>query len=202
MPGTLRVGLADMRVGYVLSFVLAVAFLTLGAEVLRPAGQIPQGAGVAITIARLYTDVLGSWIYPFFLAAAFFGMFSTAYGVMDGFPRAFRETVRRLSPHATTGTGGGERRGRFLYWGFLLGSLGLAVAETVLLPDPVLLVTIAAVASFLIAPVLYALNYVCVTRQIEDPRLRPARGLRAWAVTGIACMLGASVLFLVLQFRG
>jgi Mn2+/Fe2+ NRAMP family transporter len=200
--GALRVGLTDMRVGYALSFGLSIMFVALGAEVLRPVGEIPTGAGVAITIARLYTDVLGSWVYPLFLTAAFFGMFSTAYGVLDGFPRAFRETVRRLGTHtsgefaAQSGTGGR------LYWGFLLVSLALAFAETLIIPDPVVLVTIAAVASFLVAPVLYFVNYTCVTRLIEDPTLRPGAGLRAWAAVGIICMLGATGLFLYLQIRG
>lgn len=200
--GAMRVGLADMRVGYGLSFLLSIMFLSLGAEVLRPAGEIPAGAGVAISIARLYTEVLGSWVYPFFLTAAFFGMFSTAYGVLDGFPRAFRETIRRLRgglAEASGASGDGSPGGGRLYWGFLFVSLTLSVAETVWLPDPVLLVTIAAVASFLIAPILYALNYVCVTRLIGDPRLRPGRGLRVWALAGIGCMLGASSLFLYLQ---
>lgn len=200
--GAFQVGLADMRVGYGLSFVLSIMFFALGAEVLRPAGEIPAGAGVAITIARLYTDVLGSWVYPLFLTAAFFGMFSTAYGVLDGFPRAFRETVRRLGRRASADLTGGSRAGSRLYWGFLLASLALAFAETLLIPDPVVLVTIAALASFLIAPVLYLLNYACVTRLIDDPALRPGRGLRAWAVAGIACMLGATGLFLYLQFVG
>ncbi|MEJ2312496.1 MAG: divalent metal cation transporter [Gemmatimonadales bacterium] len=200
--GTFRIGLADMRVGYGLSFVLSIIFVSLGAEVLRPTGEIPTGAGVAITIARLYTEVLGSWVYPLFLAAAFFGMFSTAYGVLDGFPRAFRETMRRLRAEAATHLSGESRGGHRLYWAFLLASLALAFVETLIIPDPVVLVTIAAVASFLIAPVLYALNYACVTRLIEDPALRPGRALRVWAVVGIACMLGATGLFLYLQIRG
>lgn len=200
--GALRVGQADMRVGYALSFGLSILFVALGAEVLRPAGEIPTGAGVAITIARLYTDVLGSWAYPFFLAAAFFGMFSTAYGVLDGFPRAFRETMRKLGARSTGDLSQESPAGRRLYWGFLLASLALAFAETLLIPDPVVLVTIAALASFLIAPVLYALNYVCVTRLIEDPALRPARSLRVWAIVGIGCMLGATGLFLYLQIGG
>jgi len=200
--GTFRVGLADMRIGYALSFVLSIMFVALGAEVLRPAGEIPTGAGVAITIARLYTDVLGSWVYPLFLAAAFFGMFSTAYGVLDGFPRAFRETMRRLGGGTASDLTGESRGGRRLYWGFLLASLALAFVETLIIPDPVVLVTIAALASFLIAPVLYALNYACVTRLIEDPTLRPGRALRVWALVGIACMLGATGLFLYLQIRG
>ena len=202
--GTLRVGLADMRLGYGLSFVLAVMFLSLGAEVLRPAGEIPSGAGVAITIARLYTDVLGAWTYPLFLTAAFFGMFSTAYGVLDGFPRAFRETIRRLRAGRDEGiriTRVPAVGGQALYWAFLMGSLALAILETVLLPDPLILVTIAAVTSFLVGPVQYALNYVCVTRLIPDSALRPGAALRAWAAIGLICMVGASALFIYLQLN-
>jgi Mn2+/Fe2+ NRAMP family transporter len=201
--GSLKVGLTDMRLGYGLSFVLAVMFLSLGAEVLGPSGEIPAGAGVAITIARLYTEVLGAWTYPFFLAAAFFGMFSTAYGVLDGFPRAFRETIRRLGAgwkERDDAAGSPALEGQVLYWAFLFGSLALAILETLLLPDPLILVTIAAVTSFLLGPVQYLLNYVCVTRLIPDRHLRPGTGLRIWAAAGIACMLGASGLFLYLQF--
>lgn len=185
----MRVGLLDMRIGYALSLALGAMFVGLGAEVLRPLGRIPEGADVAITLARLYTDVLGDWILPLFLAAAFFGMFSTAYGVLDGFPRAFAETLARLRPtRAATGSGP--------YWAFLVGSLLLAVFETALLRDPVALVTVAAVISFLLSSVLYALNHYCVTRLIRDPRLRPGRTLRAWSLIGILCMAAATVLFL------
>jgi len=190
--GALPAALLDMRIGYGLSLVLAVMFVALGAEVLAPAGRVPQGADVALTLARLYTDVLGQWILPVFLAAAFFGMFSTTYGVLDGFPRAFSETAVRLWPSAE------GREGR-LYWGFLGTALALAVAETVFLPDPVLLVTVAAVASFLLSPVTFALNYWCVTRLVEDPEQRPSTGLRVWAVAGVLCAFGAAGLYLWVQ---
>jgi Mn2+/Fe2+ NRAMP family transporter len=191
--GALRVALLDMRLGYGLSVALGVMFVGLGAEVLRPAGAVPRGADVAITLARLYTDVLGGWMLPVFLVAAFFGMFSTTLGVMDGFPRAFAETVTRLRPEAAPE----ERR---LYWGFLVGTLALALAETVLLPDPVVLVTVAAVASFLLSPVTFALNYWCVTRQVEHAELRPGPGLRAWAVAGTGFAAAAAGLFLWVEF--
>lgn len=184
----------DLWIGYGLSLVLAVMFLALGVAVLRPAGLVPQGADVAVTIARLYTGVLGSWaLYPF-LVAAFFGMVSTTYGVMDGFPRAFAETVRRLGRAAPPR----ER----LYWGFLGSILALALFEIAAFPDPLLLVTAAAVVSFLLAPVLFFLNYWCVTRLIEEPHLRPGRALRVWAVAGIACAAVAAGLFLYVQFLG
>ena len=193
--GALRVALSDMRIGYGLSLGLGLMFVALGAEVLAPAGEVPQGAEVALTLARLYTDVLGGWIFPLFLVAAFFGMFSTTYGVMDGFPRAFSETAVRLGP------GEGPRGGRrTLYWGFLWAALVLALAETTLLPDPVDLVTVAAVASFLLSPMTFVFNYYCVTRLVEDPDHRPGRGLRLWALAGILCAFGAAGLFLWVQF--
>lgn len=200
--GALSYALVDLRIGYGLSLVLAVLFLALGAEVLRPTGSVPQGAGVAITIARLYTDALGSWMWWPFLAAAFFGMYSTTLGVMDGFPRAFAGTVRRLrrDPDVVRGAGTAfDEAGGRLYWGFLAVILALALVEIALLRDPVVLVTVAAVASFLIAPVSYALNIWCVTRRIDDPGLRPGRALVVWALLGLLCMAAASVLFLSVE---
>ncbi len=187
------IGRLDMRLGYGLSAVLAVMFLTLWAEVLRPAGLDPmQGADVAISLARLYTDTLGSWIFPVFMTAAFFGMFSTAYGVMDGFPRAFSEGLIRLVPRLATSRAG-------LFWGFLFVTLALAVLESLWIPNPVILVTIAAVVSFLIAPVLFCLNHYCVTRLIEDPAMRPGPGLRLWSWVGIAGVTSATVFYLWVQ---
>ena len=82
----LRLGLFDLRVGYVLSAVLAVVFISLGANLLKPRGLTPDGVDVALTLSKLYTEVLGDWMFPVFMLAAFAAMFSTAYSVMDGFP--------------------------------------------------------------------------------------------------------------------
>ncbi|MEJ2151476.1 MAG: hypothetical protein P8Y29_00655 [Gemmatimonadota bacterium] len=190
--GVLAIALTDLRLGYGLSFVLAVMFLALGVAVLKPTGSVPQGGQVAVTIARLYTDVLGGWaLYPF-LIAAFFGMTSTSFGVLDGFPRAFSGCVRRIALEPPSE--------RSLFWGFLVFIVVLAMLEIALLPDPVVLVTIAAVASFLLSPLTYAINYYCVTRHIEQPNLQPGNFLRRWALFGIACATAAAGLFLGVRF--
>jgi len=185
----LGVARADLGLGYGLSFALSVMFLALGVAVLRPTGEIPGGADVAVTLARLYTEVLGTWIAAPFLLAAFFGMFSTTLGVLDGFPRAFGGVMRRILPDRSVNEGAA-------YWSFLLGSLVLALVEIRLLRDPGVLVVVAAVASFVLAPLTYAFNTWCVTRRIDDPSLRPGRILRLWAIAGIVCMTGATALFL------
>ena len=42
--------------------------------------------------------------------------------------------------------------------------------------------------SLLLAPVLFSLNYFCVTRLIDDSSYRPGPMMRVWAMLGIACM--------------
>jgi Mn2+/Fe2+ NRAMP family transporter len=110
---------------------------------------------------------------------------------MDGFPRAFAETLRLLFSR-----GKPERVGRRAYWIFLLSIYALAVAFLTFLPRPVLLVTAAAALSLLFAPLYYVLNYYCVTRLMRDEEYRPGRPARALALAGIVFVTAGAVLFL------
>lgn len=201
----MRRGLLDMRAGYGLSLVLAVCFLVLGMYVSgvlggsmvsfwkgqglpHSAAAPPDGANVAVAISQAYGTVLGRWIIPAFLVTAFFGMFSTTYVVLDGFPRALSETLRLLSP---------GRRDDATFWATpywaLLGVVWLSVVLILWLwPKPVQLTTTAALLSLAVSPLYYALNYYCVTRHVKDPELLPGRGLRALALGGILFVLTAS----------
>ena len=186
----LRIGLTDLQVGYVLSAMLALVFVSLGANLLMPRGLTPSGVDVAITLSRIYTEVLGEWMFSVFMLAAFAAMFSTAYSVMDGFPRTFQTLVRTLfpasawlrSPHQPA------------YWGFMATIFLFAIGANVILPDPVLMVQLIGLVSLAVAPALYGLNYYAVTRLIDAPELRPPTWLRLWALAGAGFMLLA-VLF-------
>ncbi len=63
-PEMLRVGLLDLRVGYVISAALAIVFVSLGANLLKPRGLVPDGIDVAVTLSTIYTEVIGEWMYP------------------------------------------------------------------------------------------------------------------------------------------
>lgn len=183
----LRRSLLDMRLFYFFTTVLAMLFLGLGAALLHPRGLVLESAEVAPTVARLYTESLGSWMYPVFLLAAFCAMFSTALTCMDGFPRAFADTLRVL------GYRGSERT---YYWGFLLTLYAGAVALLVWWPDPVPLVTTVAIISFLFAPIYAALNAYCATRLIAEEALRPGRLSTSLAVVGVAVMAFTAIVYL------
>lgn len=195
---SLRHALADMRVGYGLTVVLGIMFLMLGARVLHPEGLMPRGADVAVTLSRVYTHILGDWMYPVFLVAAFFAMFSTSYTVMDGFPRAYAETMRVLR--------GGERTAvlerNSAYWGFLLFIYFLAIGFLVLIPRPVMLVTGVAALSLVLSPFYCWFNYHCVTRQIPEAEFQPRRSARVIAILGILFNALAAGIFLYVEVWG
>jgi Mn2+/Fe2+ NRAMP family transporter len=191
-PAMLRLGMFDLKTGYWLSAGLAVIFVCLGAVLLQPRGLTPGGVDVAITLSQIYTEILGDWMYPVFMTAAFAAMFSTAYSVMDGFPRTFSSLLKTLRP-----------ANRWLrqaadpaYWLFMALIFLFAIATVLLLPDPVLIVQYTGVISLLVAPVLFGLNYYCVTRLIDDPAMQPGRLLRWWGLAGILLMTGAVLLSL------
>lgn len=192
----LRMSQRDLAIGYGLSFVMAVMLLSLGATLLRPRGLVPDGIDVALTLSEIYTDLLGAWMFPVFMIAAFAAMFSTVYSVMDGFPRAFSTIMKTLLPQNAFL----HRPSNPAYWIFMVVIFGFSLITNTLLPNPVLVVTLVGVVSLMVAPVLYTLNYYCVTRLIEDESLRPSPALRVWAWAGIVFMTLAASLYTYTRF--
>jgi len=194
----LAMSLTDLRIAYWMSAILAMMFMSLGASLLRPRGLTPDGLDVAITISTIYTELLGDWMYPVFMIAVFAAMFSTAYTVMDGFPRAFSTIARDLFPESASL----RRPGDPAYWAFMLVIFGFIVITNTLIPNPVLLVSLTGLLSLLVSPVLYVLNYYCVTRLIDDPALRPSMTNRIWGILGVVTMSASVVFFLYSQYVG
>ncbi|MCF7975087.1 MAG: Nramp family divalent metal transporter [Phycisphaerae bacterium] len=184
-----RFSLMDMRVGYGLSFVVACVFLMLAGVYLHGTNDTIDGAQFAQSLAKIYTNNIGPWMYVVFMVAAFTAMYSTVYAVMDGFSRSFAETVSTLFP---------KIRARWrtrLYWSFVLCTAAFAFLTLVALKgkNPVTLVLDVAFLSLCIAPLYCGLNYVCVTRFIKDEKFRPGTVARVLALAGI-CVVGVGTL--------
>jgi len=194
--GALGQGIFDLGLGYWMSALLALMFLSLGASLLAPRGLIPDGIQVALTISTIYTDLLGPWMYPVFMVTAFAAMFSTVYSVMDGFPRAFSTILKTLFP----GNAFLERPSNPTYWMFMFAIFGFAVLVNTLLPNPVLMIQWVGLLSLMLAPLLYSLNYYCATR-LAPAEVRPSRAMRIWALTGIVFMAGAAGFYVFTQLR-
>ena len=189
-------GLWDLRLGYGLSALLAVAFVCLGATLLFPRGLVPEGPEVALTLSRLYTGVLGEWMKPVFLAVAFAALFTTCYTSMDGFPRTFVAALRVL--RGESATAGDLPRA---YWTFLLAVTfgGMALLATV--PDPALVVKAVGAFGLLTSPLYFLLNLWAVTHLIDDPQLRPGKVQIALALAGVLLLVLAAGLLLWTQLH-
>lgn len=196
----------DFNLGYFGTVAIALAFLTLGALILRPLIVRPGGealaasaGGFALQLVNVYVATLGEWSRPLILLAAFTTMFSTILAVSDGFPRVLAHLAKVLAR---------SRRGRPMvsdrpedrvdgYWlalaVLMLGALGVILY---LRQRFITLVDLATTLSFLTAPVIGYLNLRAVTAPEVSPELRPPWWWRALAWTALALLAGLGVVYL------
>lgn len=96
-------GRIDFNIGYGLTLLLAMIFLSLGAIMMHGSGMqfsnsAPKFAGQLIAI---YTDLLGYWVRPIVILAAICTMFSTTLTVTDAYPRSLAAGMKVLLPSLT-----------------------------------------------------------------------------------------------------
>jgi Mn2+/Fe2+ NRAMP family transporter len=185
----------DFNIGYIGTCIIALAFLTLGALIMRPSGEefAASAGGFATQLVDIYAGTLGQWTRPIIQVAAFTVMFSTVLAVSDGFPRVLGRMrgllTRRESPEASG------------YWialaVLMLGALGLIVY---LRSRFTTLIDLATTLSFLTAPVLGYLNYRAVLAATGTGDLAPPRWWRVLAWAGMAFLSGLGVVYLSWRF--
>ncbi len=192
---TVREAQIDFHIGYIITAVLAVIFVSLGALVMFGSGEPFQaGAGFARQFVNLYTRALGGWIRPVVALAAFITMFSTSVTCIDGYPRALASSLQRMVP-------AWKNRFKPLYFSIIgiTTVLSLAIVGCFINSLKVLL-DMAMILSFLAAPVFAIINYRIVTAGFMPAADRPGRMLRLLSICGIIFLIGFSLLFLVSNF--
>jgi Mn2+/Fe2+ NRAMP family transporter len=191
-----RLSLMDMRLGYILSFLVASVFLMLAGVYLHGTSDKIDGAEFARSLAKIYTNNIGYWVYFVFMVAAFTAMYSTVYTVMDGFSRSFAEMASTLFPNI-------RARWRMkLYWIFVLFTSAFAILILLAFKgnNPVTLVLDVALLSLCAAPLYYGLNYYCVTRLIKEEKFRPGISARLIALAGIIVVFVATLICVAPKF--
>ncbi|MEO0367158.1 MAG: hypothetical protein AAF197_00070, partial [Pseudomonadota bacterium] len=85
----------DFNVGYILSVILALAFVFLGSGILFGSGQqiSPSNSGFAAQFLQLFTQTLGTWSFPIIASTAILVMVSTLMTVLDGMTRVATEIL-------------------------------------------------------------------------------------------------------------
>ena len=93
---TLKEALFDFRLGYLMTVVLALMFLTIGAFTVYGTGERLTGNSTAVStrLLEVFTAHLGQWAYPVMAVAAFGTIYGTLITAWDAFTRSFARGLR------------------------------------------------------------------------------------------------------------
>ncbi len=200
---TLKETLFDFNFGYIVSALLSICFITMGAYMLYGTGvEMPKESDkFAGSVVGLYTKVIGSWSYIIIAAATFSIMFGTCIAVFDGYARALKRTSELLFLSSNKNNSSLEIKNLYRL------SITMLIIGTFLLiwffegtGDFGVLVNIATIISFLIAPIIAIFNFILVQKKYVGNDAVPPLWMQILSYLGIIFLTGFSIYFMISLF--
>ena len=195
---TMKETLADFNLGYMVSAVLSLCFVTLGSYMLFGTGtELPDSSGAfANAVVGLYTNYIGDWSYIIIATAAFSIMFGTCIAVFDGFARSFERTIELLFLSEEQNLDSKKA------YNLSLAVIGLGAFLVIFFlgNQMKLLVDFATTISFLIAPLIAIVNFRLVTGEHVKLEHQPATWLKLLSWAGILFLTGFALYFVYIKF--
>ena len=187
-----KAALTDLRFGWVLTVVLAVCFVLLGAAILFQTDRVaPASAGdFATELLSIFTSAIGAWSYSLIAIAAIAVMWSGVFALMDALPRVSARIADHIAGRAESGA---SRYATFL----LIQFVGVTLILLFLMSNFGTFIDFATSAGFISAPALAYFNYRAVTSAEIATRYQPTRSLLVWHWIGFAAMTFFALAFLV-----
>lgn len=199
----LKETLFDFNFGYITSALLSICFVTMGAYMLYGTGfEMPKASDeFAGSVVGLYTEVIGSWSYIIIAAATFSIMFGTCIAVFDGYGRALKRSSELLFPIMIKNNESNISKSLYpLFIGILISGTFLLIWSFEGTGDFGILVNIATIISFLIAPVIAIFNFILVQEKYIGKEATPPLWMSILSYLGILFLTGFSVYYLVSLF--
>jgi len=190
---TLKETLFDFNLGYIVSSVLAVCFIFLGAYLMYGSEIVfsESGAKFANQVVELYTQTIGSWSRIIIASAAFSIMFGTCIAVFDGYSRALKRTLEILFFN--------NREQTSIYNIILfLTAFGSFLIIYIFHNQPKgfkALIDLATTISFLIAPIIAIVNFRLVSKKYIPPTSIPPLWLRVVSYFGIVFLVVFTIVY-------
>lgn len=196
----LKETLFDFNFGYIISALLAICFITLGAYIVYGSGKsMPNGsAAFANEVINLYTETIGDWSYIIIAASAFSIMFGTSIAVLDGYARSIKRSIELLFfKEEEQEMWQNDRR-------FFVGALIILALGTIAIiyhyheqPSGFkMLVDLATTLSFLIAPLIAIVNFRIVMNKKVMKEGVPPKWLQVLSYCGIIFLSIFCLLFI------
>ncbi|PRP65687.1 NRAMP family divalent metal transporter [Nonlabens agnitus] len=198
---TVKQATGEFALGYWISAVLAVMFLTLGSYLVYGTDILVASSSADFfnQVIGLFTGAIGEWSYYMIAVAAFCIMYGTSIGVLDGYSRALKRSCEVLFLKGT------EVNSKWYLVALMITATGGFVINYVLSDNPkgfLLLVDIATILSFLFAPIVAVLNYKLVTNRKFPKEHQPDFLMRSISLLGITVLILFSVVYIFYYFGG
>ena len=192
---TMKETLFDFNFGYIISAVLSICFVTLGAYIMYGSDNIISNnkAAFANDVVNLYSTTIGDWSYLIIAAAAFSIMFGTCIAVFDGYSRSLNKCIELLFQSKNPVNNSKINQ----LFSLTILSLGSFYIISYFNSNPKgfkALIDLATTLSFLIAPIIAIVNFKLVMSYIK-PKDRPKLWLQIISYLGIIFLTGFSVYF-------
>ncbi len=193
---TLQQSLQEFNIGYFMTAILAVFFLTIGSMTLYGTGTELSGNGVifADQVVSLFTTHIGSWAYIFIAVSAFATMFSTCMTAHDAVTRVSIDIIDLLSPQF-------KIQGKKSF--FAIGVLLLAVINffviAIFSANMGKLVALATFVSFVVAPIIGYMNLKNVMSDDVSKENQPKKWLQYLTYAGIIFLAFFSIYYFYIE---
>ena len=188
----------DFNTGYIISVVLGLCFIVLGAGVMYSAGVDIEKSnfGFARQLLTLFTATIGDWSFPLIATAAVFVMVSTLITVVDGMTRVVVAIGQQSLPVRLTAVNGD----RLYSIVIVILCLAAVLVLLTLLKSFATFMDMTAVLVFIISPVLAILNHRAMGSMQVPPALQPGPLLKTWSIVGILLLTLLSLVYLYIRF--
>ena len=172
--------LADFRIGYGLTLVLALCFVIMGTAVLFETGrQVPATAGgFATELFGIFTTVIGTWSYPIIATAGIAVIWSTQIALMDGVPRVTDRLLGILGGRPA------DAPSRFKLF-LAVQVVGVSVMLLFLMSNFRSFIFFATSMGLVAGPAIAYYNYRAITSSEVPVEFRPSKALITWNWIGI-----------------
>ena len=174
----------DFNIGYWGTTFLAILFLSLGALVMFPSGEVfsPKGSVFANQLIQLYTSTLGNTLGTFVGFAALITMFSTTITCLDAIPRSLCDVQATIQGKSLK-----QPRKMYLFWIFIL-CIGAILILLLYLENMASFLQIATILSFVTAPFFAIVNYGLIVKYTSK-KIQLSRKLHLLSALGILFLL-------------
>jgi Mn2+/Fe2+ NRAMP family transporter len=197
----LKETLFEFRMAYVVTAVLALLFVTLGAYIFFGSGEtLPNNNSLfAHKVVTLFTETIGDWSYIIIASASFSVMFGTIIAVFDGYSRSLGRTIELLFEKKEDSPKSYYSKNMYIVF-ILILAVGSFIVIFQFGDKLKELVDVATTISFLIAPVIAIFNFKLVTGKYLEKSFQPPLWLKVLSYSGIVFLTGFAIFFIVTRF--